>query len=228
MLYRNILLGIVLSVFTISTITGLAMWYNSLRINTYVDTGELDWEIVDGTLTYIDACGLEPGYGYPGGNDWNATNLPAPGTVQLDKDVGCTMVSLIDTDGDGDYDTMNITLTNVYPWYYTHIAFKVHNDGTIPLRIWRVKISNGTNEWIFYELNEQELQQGLEVDLNDDGASDVLVWWGDNFGAQLHPCESADISLDLTVLQEAPESATLTLYIYLEAVQWNEYTSGPP
>lgn len=208
-------------------LTGYALWSETLKVNTYVDTGELDWEFVNGTVIYTDACGLQPGYGYFGGNDWNASYLPQPGAVQLDKDVGCTNVSLIDSDGDGDSDTMNITLSNVYPWYYTHVAFKIHNDGTIPLKIWRVRISNGTHTWTFYELNEQVLQQGLEVDLNGDGKNDVLIWWGDNFGEQLHPCQSVDISLDLTVLQDAPQSSTLTLYIYLDAVQWNEYSPGP-
>ena len=204
-------------------LTSFALWSEQLKVNTYVDTGELDWEFVNGTLIYTDACGLEPGYGYFRGNDWNASYLPSPGAVQLDKDVGCTIVSLIDSDGDGDSDTMNITLSNVYPWYYTHIAFKVHNDGTIPLKIWRVRISNNTYTWTFYELNEQILQQGLPLDLDGDGLNDTLIWWGDNFGEQLHPCQSADISLDITILQEAPESSTLTLYIQLDAIQWNEY-----
>jgi len=200
------------------------MWSQQLKVNTYVGTGELNWEFVNGTLAYMDACGLRPGYGNYGGNDWNATNLPLPGSTQLDKDVGCTNVSLIDSDGDGDSDTLNITLINVYPWYYTHIAFKVHNDGTIPLKIWRVKISNDTYTWIFYELNEQILQQGLPLDLNGDGVNDTLIWWGDNFGTQLHPCRSADISLDITILQGAPQKASLTIYIQLDAVQWNEYS----
>lgn len=204
-------------------LTTSAMWSEQLRINTYTNTGKLDWEFVNGTLTYMDACGLTPGYGYYGGNDWNASYLPQPGAIQLDKDVGCTAVSLIDTDSDGDSDTMNITLINVYPWYYTHIAFKVHNDGTIPLKIWRIRISNDTHTWNFYEINEQILQQGLPIDLNGDGLNDTLIWWGDNFGVQLHPCQSADISLDITILQDAPQNTMLTIYIQLDAVQWNEY-----
>lgn len=223
-MYR-ISLNHIISILIVSIILiGFAMWLQQLRVNSYVNTGELDWRIVPGTLIYLDACGLPPGYGYFRGNDWNASYLPLPGAVQLSKDVGCTAVYLKDSDGDGDSDTMNITLTNAYPWYYTHIAFKVHNDGSIPLRIWRIKISNGTHESIYYELNEQELQQGVEIDSNSDGKPDILIWWGDNFGAQLHPCQSADISLDLTILQDAPQSTYLTLYIEFDAIAWNEYT----
>ncbi|MEM1612544.1 MAG: hypothetical protein QXH02_04215 [Desulfurococcaceae archaeon] len=197
-----------------------AMWSETLRVNSAVSTGEVDWRIVPGSLIYLDACGLQPGYGFFAGNDWNATYLPQPGAIQLDKDVGCTSVVLMDGDGDGDMDTMNVTLHNTYPYYYTHIAFKVHNSGTIPVKIWRV-IINGQE---FYELNEQVLQQGVELDLTGDDRPDVLIWWGNNFGIQLHPCQSADISFDLTLLQDAPEGATLTFIVRFEAVQWNEYS----
>ncbi len=201
-----------------------AMWSETLRINVTAKTGELDWEFMEGSTLLKDACGLQPGYGDYGGNDWNATYLPSPGATQLDKDVGCTNVTLIDSDQDGDYDTMNITLHNVYPWYYTHIAFKVHNDGTIPLKIWRIIIDSQE----FYELNAQVLDEGLKIDGDGDGLNDTLIWWGDNFGVQLEPCQSADISLDITILQDAPENATYNILISFEAVQWNEYLPGPP
>ena len=193
-------------------LVGLAMWITNLKANTYVETGELDWRFVPGTVLQLDPC-------YPSTNDWNATYLPLPGAIQLDKDVGCTSIILIDSDGDGDLDTMNVTLINVYPWYYNHIAFKVHNDGTIPLKIWRVVI----NSLEYYALNEQELEQGVELDLNEDGEPDVLIWWGNNFGAQLDPCWSADISFDITVLQTAPQGATLSFTISFDAIAWNEY-----
>ena len=176
---------------------------------------------MSGTLILLDACGLQPGEEFYRGNDWNASFLPQPGAIQLDKDVGCTEVSLIDSDGDGDKDTLNITLHNVYPWYYTHIAFKVHNNGDIPIKIWKIIIDNR----VFYELNEQELQQGVEIDVDEDGKYDILIWWGNNFGVQLHPCESADISLDVTVLQDAAENADYHIQITFEAIAWNEYST---
>ena len=91
------------------------------------------------------------------------------------------------------------------------------------MKIWRVVIDSQA----FYELNEQALQQGLEVDADGDGYNDTLIWWGDNFGKQLEPCQSADISLDITVLQKAPENSTYNILITFDAVQWNEYSQGP-
>ncbi len=209
---------------------GLAysMWSQTLKVNGVANTGEVDFAIQNGSLILLDACGLQPGYGQSGGYDWNASYYPDPGAEQLSppegKDVGCTNVTLVDTDGDGDYDALNVTLVNAYPWYYTHIAFKVCNDGTIPVKIWRVQV----DDKYYYELNEQELNQGVEVDLNNDTSPDLTIWWGDNFGKQLHPGQCADISLDLTVLQPAPQGATLNFLVLLQAVQWNEYSTPTP
>jgi len=226
--FKHVIAGLLAIALAASAVVTLAMWYDTLKVNTYASTGELDAEFVDGTLTYMDACGLQPGYGHFAGNDWNATNLPQPGSIQLDKDVGCTNVTLIDSDGDGDKDTLRIELHNVYPWYYTHVAFKIHNNGEIPFKIWRLTVSNGTSSNYYYEINAEEVKdEGAYVDLSGDGKPDIIIWWGDNFGVQLHPCQSADISLDLTVLQDAPQNANLVLYLSLDVVQWNEYNSGP-
>ncbi len=208
------LITIPLTLFMIAVIisASYAMWSEVLRMNAEVVTGIVDWEFVNGTVIHLDSCLYSV-------NDYNASLLPEPGSTQLDKDVGCTEVVLRDFDGDGDNEVMIVTLINVYPWYYEHIAFKVHNTGTIPIKIWRV-IINGEE---YYELNEQVLQQGIEIDLSGDGIPDILLWWGDNFGTQLEPCHSADISFDITVLQGAPQNTTLTLTISFEAVQWNEY-----
>ncbi len=197
----------------------LAMWFSVLKINTYVSTGELDWEIMLG-VSHLDG---------PGVNDWNLnwTLIPDKVRFQTDKDVGQTFVTLTDSDGDLDYDVLNITIVNAYPWYYEHISFIVHNNGDIPIKIWRLSISNGTYTWYYYAINEQELQRGDEIDLDGDGVDDILIWWGDNFGKQLHHCDEADISFDLTILQGIQENITITLYLSLDAVQWNEYTPGP-
>ncbi len=200
-----------------------AMWSETLKTNAVIDTGEVDWEFVNGSLILLDACGLPPGYGSSGGYDWNASYYPDSRGTQLDKDVGCTEAVFIDSDGDGDYDTLNITIHNAYPWYYTHVAFRVVNSGTVPIKIWRVLIDGQA----YYYLNEHELQQGVEIDLSNDGVPDITIWWGDNFGVQLEPGDSADISLYITVLQGAPENSTLTFTVQLQAIQWNEYTPGP-
>jgi len=187
-----------------------AMWSQSLYVEGSVDTGELDWELVQGYLIHLDH-----------GNDWNASWYPKGGFEQLSKDVGSTTVRQVDSDGDGDLDTIVVTLSNVYPWYGEHIAFKVHNNGDIPLIIWKVVFKNATGA-VLYEMYES-VEYAIELDLNGDGRPDIASWWGDNFGAQLHPCGTRDISFDITVLQGAPQGETLTFTIEFVAIQWNEY-----
>ncbi len=96
------------------------------------------------------------------------------------------------------YSTLRYTIPT-HP-YYTHIAFKVCNSSTIPMKIWKIEIDNMT----YYAINAQELQNGDPIDLSGDGQADVIVWWGDNFGVQLEPGDCADMSFDLSVTQEAP------------------------
>ncbi len=193
-----------------------ALWSDSLRINTTVKTGELKFCIQSGPRQLIwtdhgpDANSFPP--------DFEPVDAPEM------KDVGSIEITPLDTDGDGCVDTLSITMYNVYPWYYNHIGFKVQNKGTIPLKIWQMNLE-GEN---YYEINERDIAvEGVYLDLDGDGLNDTLVWWGDNFGKQLHPGDSADLSLDITILQEAPQNSTLTFNITLTAVQWNEYTPGP-
>jgi len=197
------------------TATGIAyaLWSENLTINGTINTSELDWELVRGYLIHLDD-----------GNDWNASWYPEAGFEQLDKNVGSTVVSQIDSDGDGDLDTIVVTMTNVYPWYGEHIAFRVHNNGEIPLKIWKVVYKVGNT--VVAEIYESP-DYAIPIDLNGDGKYDIATWWGDNFGKQLHPCGSQDISFDLTVLQDAPQGSTLTFTIECVAVQWNEYYVPP-
>jgi len=149
----------------------------------------------------------------PGTNDWNNIN----GTIfQTDKDVGCTTTEYEDTDGDGDYDTLEINFTNVYPYYYNHIAFMVHNNGDIPLNITKVVFKvDGT---VVAEITEPS---EVSLDLNGDGYDDVTICWGNNFNVQIDPCDKLDLSFDITFLQGCPEGYTVILTIEIIATQWN-------
>ncbi len=218
---------------TIGTLTVMlligaaAMWYQTLGAVVTVNTGRVDIGFIS-PIIYLDACGLQPGYGMSGGYDWNASGFPDKTGYEQPvvdaKDVGCTNVTVEDTDGDGDNDLMTVNLYNVYPWYYSHIDFNVMNTGTVPIKIWRIIVVSPDGNRTYYEINAEGVEHGVPLDLNNDGHADVVMWWGDNFGKQLHPGETAAISFDLTVLQEAPQNANLSFSIILQAVQWNEYS----
>ncbi len=218
-------LGAIAIAILASTLVGYAMWSDALHINSYVHTGDVKIGFIQSTLIYSDSCGSPSGYGYSNGNDWNATGFPDRNHfIQLDKDVACTEAQFEGTADNGYYHTLNVTIHNAYPWYYTHIAFKICNYGSVPVKIWRVLV-NGT---YYYELNAAGVENGVYMDLNGDGVNDVVVWWGDNFGAQLHQGNCADISFDVVVLQGAPQGQDLSFTIQPQAVQWNEYSPMGP
>ncbi|RLG59573.1 hypothetical protein DRN86_04050 [Candidatus Geothermarchaeota archaeon] len=85
--------------------TAFALWSKTLTIQGTVDTGVVDVEVI--SVSSDDPPGaIDPG---------------------KDKDVGCTYVSLIDSQ------TINVTIVNAYPCYYVYVHFSVHNNGTIPV-----------------------------------------------------------------------------------------------
>jgi len=176
-----------------------AHWEKIITINGTVNTGTLCAEFVP-PVTTTDH-----------GNDWTCDE----GLInvrQLDKDVGSSSATIVAPD------KIEIVLTKVYPSYYEHISFWVHNCGTIPWKIQKVIFNPG----------EIEIQKPryLTLDLNGDGKADVEIRWGDNFGVQIEPCEKLDISFEIHVLENAPQEATLTFTASIVVVNWNEYV--PP
>ncbi|MEB3788019.1 MAG: hypothetical protein GSR78_04595 [Desulfurococcales archaeon] len=221
----------ILAVLLVAGMAGAAaLWYENLTVDVSLETGELDIEFRNNTVFTSDPC--FDNLGNP--ITWPDTNAFPPDFDPViapeGKDVGCTMIEFQDTDSDGDMDYLNITLSNVYPYYATEVDFRIRNVGTIPLKIWKIEVilDNGTS-YNFTEINPDQVEtEGLYLDLDDDGESDVLFLWGDNFGVQLEPGDHADISLFLVVLQPAPENATLHFMVGLDAVQWNEYCDVVP
>jgi len=178
-----------------------ACWSETLYLNGSVQTGELDWELRP-MFTCLDT---------PGTRDWNGDCSWE--MWQTDKDVGGpTTVVPSDSDEDGDWDTLTVTLNNTYPWYFEQIGFHVRNDGTIPLHFENVTIDG------------QLVSSGQTIflDLTEDGKPDVKIMYGDSIGTQLHPGGILEISFWILVLQDAPEGATLTFTMKLLAVQYNE------
>lgn len=181
-----------------------AHWTETLNIGGEVRAGLLLFEF-EPAVIHLDH-----------GLDWHSQYGMGFG-VQGDKDVGSCTTQLVDVDvpPDGHYDVLEVTFSNVYPFYYEHVGFWLHNGGTIPLIIDRAVIDG-------YDLSE--LPCCVELDLDGDGLFDVEIRWGDNFGVQLDPMQSANVSFDIRILQEAPQGETLSFRIEIVAVQWNEYS----
>jgi len=196
---------------------GFALWSETQTISGTVNTGEVDWELT--ACGVLDEIASPPYYvGVPSLDDYTCREGfvgPPPYFWHSDKNVGWGEQELVDTDHDGDFDTLQLTLHNVYPCYFNSVSAYARNDGTVPIIIEKV-IIDGT------EITSLPAPV-VRLDLNSDGFDDVEIWWGNAIGTQLEPGEdSPEMSFWFHCLQGAPQGATLTFNITLEAVQWNE------
>lgn len=180
-----------------------ALWSETLVIDGTVNTGEVDWEFYNiyypEDLPEFDGAdqGIDPG--------WT-------------KDVGSTDAVFVDSDGDGDYDTLVLTVLNAYPFYRNHGSTWVHCNGSVPIII--------VGAWISFDGGPEIWLPWGQWATNSGGT--LRVNFGDNYGQQLHFCDSLDVSLAFEVLQPAQQNMTggnaYTFSIRYEAVQYNEAT----
>jgi len=196
--------GMVLALMIMAS--ALAMWNETLRVNVSVSMGDVDWKFQK--VEWLDACDSTSG------KDWNVIP-PSNEPKQVDKDVGCTSVSISE-----DGHTLDITLSNVYPWYYTEVKASIVNTGTIP-----IKVSKLTIDGEEYPPTSREIY----LDINNDHQPDLLIMWeGPEYCEQIHPGQSTDLVIKVLVLQNAPQGLTTSISVGLTAIQWNELTCPPP
>jgi hypothetical protein len=193
-----------------------------------VATGELAIEIMC-PVTIQDTAPGPPPYMVADGAtvatlDWNATTTGPTfknNPVQTDKNVAWVTTNCDEVIPPRKEITM--TFHNVYPCYWNHISFGINNYGTIPAKLDHVVFKDST-EAVIGTLTEIGY---LVFDLSGNGVDDFEIYWGDNFGDQIHTSESWDISFWIHFMQDeeidfsVPHSYTLTIEVV--AVQWNEY-----
>jgi len=178
-----------------------ASWYTTLNINGTVNTGILDWRFT--TVLFMD----EDGKDHHCGDGFN------PPPTRGDKDVGSTYAEIVKPENR----TVKVTLTNVYPCYFTMISLYAKNTGTIPLIIEKV-IING------YAFNKTQTPAMVKLDLDNDNDYDIEIWWRNALSTQLHPGEESDeMSFWIHILQGAPQGETFNFEITIVAIQWNMY-----
>jgi hypothetical protein len=202
------------SIFALSGLSvAYSAWTDTLYIQGTVTTGTLEWEFGPSPPTITDV--YAPPTPTP---DWNCDpnlgfNGPYPQPYVVDKNIGWGDTYI------EDHDTIQLHIYSAYPGYYNHLDFWVHCLGTIPLKTDHAVVTNATGIVIATITG-----LGLyEFDISGDGVNDMQILWGDNFGTQLHYCQSQDISFGFCFLQPLPLNSDITIYINLVCVQWNEY-----
>ena len=188
----------------LSTGVAYAHWSQTLNIEGSIASGDLDWEFTDASAE--DDHPLE--------NDYNCRDNfegPPPLKWQVTKNVGRTTAVITDPH------TVTLTLTNVYPSYWTSVSVYAHCTGSTPLIIAAVVIDG-------VEIREGDPK--IRLDLTGDDNYDIEIWWKESgvFGQQLEYCEYSDeMSFWVHVLQDAPQGQTLNFTVGIVAVQYDEY-----
>ncbi len=116
--YNKVAAVALLAVLAAAFGAALAMWSESLRINTYIHTGEVDvawggWECSD----------MGPDPQAPGFNNTEG------------KDVASCIVEPEIYDNESEVIKLNVTIVNGYPGYSVNATGYVVNTGTIPVKL---------------------------------------------------------------------------------------------
>ena len=206
---------------------GYASWTDEVTMSGSVATGEVCVEI---TCPFSFSDSIDPSPPYTEGDgaslgslDWNAV-IEGQGfhlsPVKTDKNVGWTTTNCIDVAPPRK--VVELTFHNVYPSYFNHIAFGIHNCGTIPVKLDHVVFTDAAG-------NAQTLYDDgyLVFDLSGNQINDFELYWGDNFGDQIEPCSSWSIDFWTHFMQDeaidftVPQTFTLTIEVVV--VQWDGY-----
>jgi hypothetical protein len=198
---------ILLSIFGIS----YAHWTDTLVINGNINTGSID-PVFTSPYSNIDD-----------GNDWTCGPQfmnPDPEEATPPKDIGSSLIEVIDSK------TLRVTLTDVYPCYYTNLGWHIRNEGTVPCALWKVIFTPDNNPAGKIEITKAGTY--FTMDLDGDGKDDIEVNWGNSFREQLDPGPGKlEMSFEIHVLQDAPQGSKLPFTIELVFANWNEVVSSP-
>jgi len=197
-----------------------ASWSQTLVITEEVNTGEFCMEF-----------GLLP----PTVKDTNAPPPVFPVADPLDADengaTDFTSVWLTEKNvawGEAAYAVgpnptgLTVTFHDVYPWYYNHVDFWVHNCGTIPAHLNKILVLDAPGGALLAEITFDG--QIVTLDLDGNGTDDFQMIWGNHFGFQFDPCIQINHSFGILVLQDDDpnwQNSTFTFYIEMVFDQFN-------
>jgi len=194
--------------------SALAMWYDTLKIQATIESGDVDVEF--GEQIHITEVGQGEEYGKP----WVA-NCSASYAEVEDEDLGNPF-------GNNDLE-LNITIVNGYPCYGCKVEnLQVYNTGTIPVKFKIVNVTAGLLGGTMYSCTKvlEDSITYYECDVNNDGKNDINLWgcFTSLEGQQLEPGNWTAFTFEAHIKQDAPENSTIIVQIKIRAIQWNEYS----
>jgi len=190
------ILGLIVLVTLIAGVT-YAHWEETLYINGKIETGTLKVQYTHAEFVYEEAEG---------------------------KNVAQVSCTLKDLDQDGNWDKVELNLTNVYPCFNGTLNVTIKNCGTIPVKI------NGACLEVVDE-DPAGFHNFIEITAFKINGTDYwpnLCGW---LGFQLEPGDILIVEITIHVMQEyqgetCPENAWLLYEGYVTFIQWNMYGAG--
>jgi len=212
--FMLLILAVVLALGTLGV--GYAKWGDTVKLNAKVATDSVG--VCFSTPFTSDPCGSGTvDFGGLGStcNPLHYSKL-APSEQ---KDVACTSATV----NPENCKELDVTVTNGYPYYRADVDWSICNTGSVPVKIRTVTISDDFGNSTTLVANGT-----VGLDLNNDGCCDMLINFGDNFGAQIgvpgSEDECADESFGFVLLECLPQNQLNTLHFHLTigVEQWNE------
>ncbi len=142
------------------------------------------------------------------------------------RDVGQCFAATVDLDFEQDGDQNGeVELIDAYPTYSCTAWFRVHNNGTIPVRVLQIDILDEAGENLV-EAAEPSTIYPLDLTGAEglpDGENDLdLHITTIELKQQIDPSQVVTMDLDMQLLDGAPPGATFGFEVLIKLAQWNE------
>ena len=135
-----------------------AMWYQSLRVNVFVHTGNVAVRWVDWSCNDVTADPQIPNSSY---------------TNSEGKDVAYCIIQPEETDPEtGDVIKLNVTIINAYPGYHAVADLVVQNTGTIPVKLYTHSMTGVNNTALAVSLG---LPQTTQIEPGENSTIQLII-----------------------------------------------------
>lgn len=204
---------------------GFAQWHEDLTIVGDVHTGD-----VNAGMELVESWDLgttaNPGYAKDPdpAKGTQGPDYPGGTTARLDKDVGCTTVTGTDSDTDGKWETMTITITDAYPCYISGVTYNVVNTGSVPIEIVGIRAVGEVPAELYVMSIDLEKVGVLGMCLIKTG---TVIEISEDNRAQIDPGEAHKAGIGVSVGDPhygcpAPdENTSYTFTVEIQTQQWN-------
>jgi len=212
-------LALVLALGTLGV--GYAMWSDTLQIEGDVNTGELSVKFASQYDNDVnDNDPTEAG-------SWNVSGTKPVWTGQRhDKDVASTTSTFNQEEGK----SARIIVATGYPCYWGSVIWDVLNDGTIPVKLHSItltELSKDASEWAVNQTLKIGKRYYVDVDTQ---TVDRTLDAGDDFSfilsafgcEQIDACELGYLDVTVHVEQDAEQKTTYDFTIDYVFANWNE------